>query len=231
MGLSFAIPIDMAMEIANQLKAYGKISRGKIGVLIQEMTEELAESFSLDKSRGALVASVERGGPADKAGIRTRDVILSFDGKNIDTSVDLPRIVGNTKPGTKVQVEVWRDGSIRKLMVVVGEMSGDEGAPVQKQSRSGDAASKLGLALKELSSDQKDQIGVDNGLLVEEVYDGIAGSAGIRPGDIVLGFNNQDIKSIKQFNKLLRDAKKGRNIALLIRRGDVTTFITIKLAE
>jgi len=231
MGLSFAIPIDMAMEIANQLKAYGKISRGKIGVLIQEMTEELAESFSLDKSRGALVASVERGGPADKAGIRTRDVILSFDGKNIDTSVDLPRIVGNTKPGAKVQVEVWRDGSIRKLMVVVGEMSGDEGAPVQKQSRSGDAASKLGLALRELSSDQKDQIGVDNGLLVEEVYDGIAGSAGIRPGDIVLGFNNQDIKSIKQFNKLLRDAKKGRNIALLIRRGDVTTFITIKLAE
>ncbi len=231
MGLSFAIPIDMAMEIANQLKAYGKISRGKIGVLIQEMTEELAESFSLDKSRGALVASVERGGPADKAGIRTRDVILSFDGKNIDTSVDLPRVVGNTKPGTKVQVEVWRDGSIRKLMVVVGEMSGDEGAPVQKQSRSGDAASKLGLALRELSSDQKDQIGVDNGLLVEEVYDGIAGSAGIRPGDIVLGFNNQDIKSIKQFNKLLRDAKKGRNIALLIRRGDVTTFITIKLAE
>src|SRR5690606_35854782 len=110
MGLSFAIPIDVAMDIANQLKTYGKISRGKIGVMIQEMTDELAESFNLDKSRGALVVSVEKNGPADKAGIKIRDVILKFDGKDIESSSDLPRIVGNTKPGSKVSIEVWRDG-------------------------------------------------------------------------------------------------------------------------
>jgi len=231
MGLSFAIPIDVAMEIANQLKAFGKISRGRIGVMIQEMTDELAESFSLDKSRGALVASIEKNGPADKAGIKIRDVILKFDGKNIDTSSDLPRIVGNTKPGTKVPVEVWRNGSIKKLTVTVEEMPGDDGAITQKQGKSSDVTSKLGLALRELTISEKNQLGVDNGLLVEEVYDGIARNADVRPGDIILGFNNQDVNSVKQFNKLLDNAKKGRNIALLIRRGDVTTFITMKIDE
>lgn len=231
MGLSFAIPIDVAMEIANQLKTFGKISRGRIGVMIQEMTDELAESFNLDKSRGALVSSIEKDGPADKAGIKIRDVILKFDGKNIDTSSDLPRIVGNTKPGAKVPVEVWRNGSIKKLMVTVGEMSGDDSVPALKQGKSGDVTSKLGLALRELTANEKNQLGVDNGLLVEEVYNGAARNADVRPGDVILGFNNQDINSIKQFNKLLDDAKKGRNIALLIRRGDVTTFITMKIDE
>lgn len=229
MGLSFAIPIDVAMEITNQLKVYGRISRGKIGVMIQEMTDELAESFNLDKSRGALVVSVEKGGPADKAGIKIRDVILRFDGKDIDASSDLPRIVGNTKPDTRVSVEVWRNGSVKKLTVAVGEMPGDDSEAIQKQGRSGDTTSRLGFALRELSASQKNELGVDNGLLVEEVYDGIASNAGIRPGDIILGFNNQDIKSIRQFNKLLDDAKKGRNIALLIKRGDITTFITMKI--
>lgn len=231
MGLSFAIPIDVAMDIADQLKTYGKISRGKIGVMIQEMTDELAESFSLDKSRGALVVSVEKGGPADKAGIKIRDVILKFDGKDIEASSDLPRIVGNTKPGSKVPVEIWRSGSVKKMTISVGEMPADGNIVNQKQSKSGDATSRLGLVLRELSANQKNQLGIENGLLVDEVYDGIASSSGIRPGDIILGFNNQDIKSIRQFNKLLNDAPKGRNIALLIRRGDVATFITIKIDE
>ena len=231
MGLSFAIPIDVAMDIANQLKTYGKISRGRIGVMIQEMTSELAESFSLDKSRGALVVSVEKNGPADKAGIRIRDVILKFDGKDIEASSDLPRIVGNKKPGSKVSVEIWRDGAVKKITVSVGEMPADDDGVSQKQSRSEDAAGKLGLVLRELSANQKNQLGVENGLLVEDVYDGVANSSGIRSGDIILGFNNQDVKSIKQFNKLLSSAPKGRNIALLIRRGDVATFITIKINE
>lgn len=229
MGLSFAIPIDVAMDIADQLKAYGKISRGRIGVMIQEMTDELAESFGLEKARGALVVSVEKNGPADKAGIKIRDVILKFDGKDIESSSDLPRIVGNTKPGSKVSIEIWRDGSIKKLAVSVGEMPADDNVVNQKQSKSEDAAGKLGLILRELSANQKSQLGIENGLLVDEVYDGIASNSGIRSGDIILGFNNQDVKSIKQFNKLLNDAPKGRNIALLIRRGDVATFITIKI--
>lgn len=231
MGLSFAIPIDVAAEIANQLKLHGRVSRGRIGVMIQEMTDELAESFNLDKSRGALVVSVEKNGPADEAGIKVRDVILKFDGQDIAVSSDLPRIVGNTKPGSKVSVSVWRNGSTKKLTVKVGEMPADDGETARQiQGKSGDASSsRLGLALRELTASQKKQLGIEYGLLVEEVYDGIAGGAGIRRGDIILGFNNQDIKSIKQFNKLLDDAKKGRNIALLVKRGDVTTFITIKI--
>jgi len=230
MGLSFAIPIDVAAEIANQLKAHGKVSRGKIGVMIQEMTDELAESFSLDNTRGALVVSVEKGGPADVAGIKVRDVILKFDGKDIVASSDLPRIVGNTKPGSKVSVQVWRNGSTKRHTVQVGEMPVEGGESFhQKQGKSEDTANSLGLSLRELTESQKNQLGVESGLLVEEVYDGIAGIAGIRRGDVILGFNNQDVKSIKQFNKLLDDTKKGRNIALLIRRGDVTTFITMKI--
>jgi serine protease Do len=230
MGLSFAIPIDVAAEIANQLKAHGKVSRGKIGVMIQEMTDELAESFSLDNTRGALVVSVEKGGPADAAGIKVRDVILKFDGKDIVASSDLPRIVGNTKPGSKVSVQVWRNGSTKRHTVQVGEMPVEGGESFhQKQGKSEDTANSLGLSLRELTESQKNQLGVESGLLVEEVYDGIAGIAGIRRGDVILGFNNQDVKSIKQFNKLLDDTKKGRNIALLIRRGDVTTFITMKI--
>lgn len=232
MGLSFAIPIDVAAEIANQLKIHGKVSRGKIGVMIQEMTDELAESFGLDKARGALVVSVEKSGPADEAGIKARDVILRFDGKEITASSDLPRIVGNTKPGSKVAVQVWRNGSTKKLTVQVGEMPSDNGESLRrKQGKSEDTTRSLGLSLRELTDSQKKQLGVENGLLVEEVYDGIAASAGIRRGDVILGFNNHDVKSIKQFNKLLDDIKKGRNIALLVRRGDVTTFITMKIGD
>lgn len=230
MGLSFAIPIDVAAEIANQLKAHGKVSRGKIGVMIQEMTDELAESFSLDKTRGALVVSVEKAGPADVAGIKVRDVILKFGDKDIVASSDLPRIVGNTKPGSKVSIQVWSNGSTKKLTVQVGEMPAEGEEPFhQKQGKSEGTTNSLGLSLRELTDAQKNQLGVESGLVVEEVYDGIAGSAGIQRGDVIIGFNNQDVKSIKQFNKLLDGTEKGRNIALLIRRGDVTTFITMKI--
>ncbi|MCO6426528.1 DegQ family serine endoprotease [Nitrosomonas communis] len=229
MGLSFAIPINVATEIADQLKVHGKVSRGRIGVMIQEMTEELAESFGLSESRGALVVSVEKDGPADKAGIEVRDVILKFDGKDIAVSSDLPRLVGNTKPQSKVAVQVWRNGAIKNLTVLVGEMPSDESNLSRKQSKAPDTSNRLGLALSELSDRQKKQLGIESGLLVEEVQTGIASHAGIRQGDIILGFNNQDVKTIKQFNQLLNKVEKGRNIALLIKRGDMTTFITMKL--
>ncbi|MDV6343724.1 DegQ family serine endoprotease [Nitrosomonas sp. Is37] len=229
MGLSFAIPINVATEIANQLKAHGKVSRGRIGVMIQEMTEELAESFGLSQARGALIVSVEKDGPADKAGIEVRDVILKFDGKDIAVSSDLPRIVGNTKPKSKVAVEVWRDGATKNFTILVGEMPSDESDRGHKQSKAPDTSNRLGLALNELSDKQKKQLGVESGLLVEEVQAGIANRAGIRQGDIILGLNNQDVRTIKQFNQLLNKVEKGRNIALLIKRGDMTTFITMKL--
>ncbi|KIO49189.1 DegQ family serine endoprotease [Nitrosospira sp. NpAV] len=231
MGLSFAIPIDVATDISNQLIAHGKVSRGRIGVLIQEVTKELAESFGLPKPNGALVASVQKDGPADKAGIEARDVILKFDGKPVNASGDLPRIVGSTKPGSKVQVQVWRNGTTKELTVAVDEVAPEErvGGRGGKRGKAADTANRIGLSLSELTAEQKQQLEIENGLLVEDMVPGIASRAGIRPGDVILSMNNQDVKTVEQLNQLLNKIEKGRNIALLVRRGDTATFITMKL--
>jgi serine protease Do len=232
MGLSFAIPIDVARDISNQLIASGRVSRGRIGVLIQEITKELAESFGLPKPAGALVASVQKGGPADKAGIQARDVILKFDGKTVNSSGDLPRIVGSTKPGTKVQMQVWRNGSTKELTITVDELPEDE-KPAARSGKRGtmpDTANRIGLSLIELTSDQKKELETESGLLVEDMVPGIASRAGVRPGDVILSINNQDVKTVDQFNQLLNKVEKGRNIALLVKRGDTATFITMKMS-
>ncbi|SET58010.1 serine protease Do [Nitrosospira multiformis] len=231
MGLSFAIPIDVARDISNQLIASGKVSRGRIGVLIQEITKELAESFGLPKPAGALVASVQKGGPADKAGIQARDVILKFDGKTVNSSGDLPRIVGSTKPGTKVQMQVWRNGSTKEFTITVDELPEDEkpAARSGKRGKMPDTANRIGLSLIELTPDQKKELETESGLLVEDMVPGIASRAGVRPGDVILSINNQDVKTVNQFNQLLNKVEKGRNIALLVKRGDTATFITMKM--
>lgn len=231
MGLSFAIPIDVATDISSQLIAHGKVSRGRIGVLIQEVTKELAESFGLPKPNGALVASVQKDGPADKAGIEARDVILKFDGKPVNASGDLPRIVGSTKPGSKVQVQVWRNGSTKELTVAVDEVAPEErvGGRGGKRGKATDTANRIGLSLSELTTEQKQQLEIENGLLVEDMVPGIASRAGVRPGDVILSINNQGVKTVEQFNQLLNKVEKGRNIAILVRRGDTATFITMKL--
>jgi serine protease Do len=231
MGLSFAIPIDVATDISNQLIASGKVSRGRIGVLIQEVTKELAESFGLSKPIGALVASVQKDGPADKAGIQAKDVILKFDGKPVAASGDLPRIVGATKPGSKVQVQVWRNGATKDVVVAVDELPPDERNVGRsgKKGKAPETANRIGLMLSELTPEQKQQLAIDNGLLVEDMVPGVASRAGVRPGDVILSINNQDVKTVEQFNQLLNKIEKGRNIALLIRRGDTATFITMKL--
>ncbi|WP_309146168.1 DegQ family serine endoprotease [Nitrosomonas sp. Nm84] len=233
MGLSFAIPINVATEIADQLKASGKISRGRIGVMIQEVTKELAESFGLTDSSGALVVSVEKGGPADTAGIKPRDIILKFDEKNVTTSADLPRIVGNTKPNAKVTIQVWRDGALKTVNVEVGETPSDEVIENRKlkQGKKPDTSNRLGLALSEITAEQRKQLEIANGLLVEDMQPGIASRSGIRVGDIILGLNSKDVKSIQQFNELLGQVKSGKNIALLVKRGDMNTFITMKLTD
>ncbi|PSJ17277.1 DegQ family serine endoprotease [Nitrosomonas supralitoralis] len=233
MGLSFAIPINVATEIADQLKISGKVSRGRIGVMIQEVTKELAESFGLKDSKGALVVSIEKHGPADRAGIKARDIILKFDEKEVLTSSDLPRIVGNTKPGSKVSIQIWRDSALKTIKVEVGETPVDEAAENRKfkQGKKSDTLNRLGLALSEITDEQKKQLEIANGLLVEDMQSGIASRSGIRTGDIILGFNSKDVKSVEQFNKLLNQAENGKNIALLVKRGDITTFITMKLSD
>ena len=233
MGLSFAIPINVATEIADQLKIGGKVSRGRIGVMIQEVTKELAESFGLADSKGALVVSIEKDGPAGNAGVQARDIILKFDEKEVLTSSDLPRIVGNTKPGSKVAIQIWRDGALRTVKVEVGETPSDEESENHKlkQSKKPNTSNRLGLALSEVTDEQKKQLEIANGLLIEDMQPGIASRAGIRIGDIILGFNSKDVKSVAQFDELLNQVKSGKNIALLVKRGDITTFITMKLSD
>ena len=233
MGLSFAIPIDVAMDIQNQLRTSGKVSRGRIGVVIQEVTKELAESFGLSKPVGALVNAVEKGGPADKAGIEAGDVILKFEGRAITTSGDLPRTVGSVKPGTKASVQIWRKGALKELNLTVGEMPDEKlaqrGSP--KQAKPEAAANKLGLVLSELTAEQRKELKITHGLMVEDVRNG-SGRTDLRPGDILLALINKgvtvDLKSAEQFNKLLAEFDKTATITLLIRRGELQTFITIK---
>ena len=230
MGLSFAIPIDVAMNISNQLRTTGRVSRGRIGVVIQEVTKELAESFGLSKASGALVNSVEKGGPADKAGIEASDVILKFDGKEVSSSSDLPRIVAQSRPGSKATAQVWRKGTARDVSVTVGEMPEEKTAqrPGRKDTKPGNVVARLGLTLSELNTDQRKELGLSGGLLVEDAQ-GAAAKAGIRRGDVLVAINNQDVKSVDQLNQLLGQFEKARSVALLIRRGDSALYVPLRL--
>jgi serine protease Do len=234
-GVSFAIPIDLAMDVQNQLKSRGKVSRGRLGIGIQEVNKELAESFSLGKPQGALVASVEKGAAADTAGIEVGDVILKFDGKAVAESGDLPRMVGSTRPGSKVVVQVWRKGASRELSVTVGEIPDDEGGK-RSTSRSGKsvdppAANRLGLVLAVPTAEQRRALGIQHGLIVEEVRNGGTRTE-LRSGDLILSVIikgvQTEVKSLPQFNELLQSVDKSATITLLVRRGDSQTFITIK---
>jgi len=231
MGLSFAIPIDVATDVANQLKTTGRVSRGRIGVTIQEITKELAESFKLPKAAGALVTSVEKGSPADKAGVQVSDVIVKFDGKAVSSSSDLPRIVAQTRPGSKVNMELWRNGSSREVAVSVGEMPEDKVAqrPGRKESpKPGNVVGRLGLTLSELSAEQRRELGISGGLLIDDAQ-GPALKAGIRRGDVLMAINNQDVKSVEQLNQLMAQFEKARSVALLIKRGDGALYVPLKL--
>lgn len=229
MGLSFAIPIDVANDIAQQLRTAGKVTRGRIGVVIQPITKELAESFGLPKAAGALVNSVEKSGPADKAGIESGDVILRFDGKPVNSSEDLPRMVGGTRPGSKVTVQIWRNKATRDVQVVVAELQEDRAI---RQSRRGGgkppAASQYGMALADLTEAQRKDLKVAGGVLVENVQ-GAAARAGIRRGDVILAVNNQDVKSMEHFKELMGQMEKGRIVALLVRRGSNSLYIPFRV--
>ncbi len=232
MGLSFAIPIDVAMEVADQLRVSGKVTRGRIGVVIQGVTQDLAESFGLSKASGALVSSVEKGSPAEKAGIQVSDVILEFDGKTVSNSTDLPRMVGATRPGTKVTVRLWRRGGSKEVKLTVGEMPDDKQEAAQQGNAvtGGESVKRLGLALSELNAEQKSQLQVKGGLLVEEAK-GAAERAGLHEGDVILAIGNVEVSTIEQFNDELKQIPKGRNVALLVKREDVTSYVAIKLDE
>ncbi|MDP2058017.1 MAG: DegQ family serine endoprotease, partial [Thiobacillus sp.] len=204
-GVSFAIPIDVAMDVADQLKVAGKVSRGWLGVVIQEVTADLAESFGLDRPRGALIAQVQEDSPAARTGLQAADVILMFNGKPVENSGDLPRMVGMAKPGAKIPLQVWRRGKAQELLVVLGELPGEE----QLSGKSGKTYSRGGLALSELTADQRRELKIDHGLLVEEVT-GDAARAGIRVGDVILAVNNGKIATVEAFRKAIAAVPKGK---------------------
>jgi serine protease Do len=223
-GVSFAIPIDIAMNVSEQLQAKGHVTRGRIGVGIQDMDQALASTFGLEAPHGALVSSVESDGPAEKAGVKTGDVITSFDGHAVDAASELPALVAGTAPGKTVPIEVWRDKRPQKLSVKVSQLSESESVA---QNAAGPEAGRLGLAVRPLSSDEKRQIDVDDGLVVEGV-EGAAAEAGIRPGDVVLSANGKSVNSVEDLRRAVAGSKN--HIALLVQRGEGRLFVPVDLS-
>jgi serine protease Do len=225
MGLSFAVPIDVAMKVKTDLQKYGKVSRGRLGVTIQGVSQELADSFGLKKAQGALVSAVEPKSPADKAGVRTGDIILAVDGRDIENSIDLPRIIGESRPGTAVTIKVWRQGETRELRASLGEAPAEKVARVDSESKA--KPGKLGLALRPLTEEERKQIEAEGGLLVEQ-SEGPAARAGVQAGDVILALNNQPVKSVDQLRRLVERSRG--SIALLIQREGNKIYVPIRLS-
>jgi len=227
MGLSFAIPIEVAMDVARQLQTQGRVTRARLGVRIQEVTNELAQSFGLQSATGVLVAWVEPGSPAHKAGIVPGDVILKFNNEVIDTATKLPRLVAGSRPGTPATLEIWRKGASQQITATLGELPPETTA--RKPATSPQVRpNTLGLALSELPPAQRKALGIDYGLVVEDVQ-GAAAETPIRPGDIIVGVNQQRLASLDQFNQILSQQKPGSAVALLVRRGDDMLYVPIKI--
>ena len=230
MGLSFAIPIDVAIDVADQLKTNGKVIRGWLGIVIQEITKELSESFGMKDTKGALVAGIEKKSPAARGGLLPGDVILKFNNNIINKSSDLPRFVGITKPNTTVPVEILRKNKLISLNIKVGTMPSKGKVADSKIKRQQNKFNRIGLALKRLTVEQKKKIGGRNGLLVTDVK-GSSVSAGIMKGDIILVINNTPVKSIQSFNNDLRKIPKGKVIAILLYRNGDTLFVPVKVTK
>ena len=237
MGISFAIPIDVAMDVQSQLKAHGRVQRGRIGVVIQEVSRELADSFRLDKPVGALVSAVEKGGPADKAGLEQGDIVLRFDNRPVGISGDLPRIVGSTRPGAKVPVMVWRKGAQREMGVVVAELP-DERArkPVLPMARPEVAPNKLGIVVADPSQQQRrDGRFASGGVVVEALRSASARASEIQAGDAILAIINRgvrtDLRSADQFGRLVAALEPSQAVTLLVQRGDTQTFVPVRTLE
>jgi serine protease Do len=228
MGISFAIPIADAMRVSEQLRTNGRVIRGRIGVQIAPVTKEVAESIGLGKPAGALVQNAEAGGPADKAGIEAGDIITKVDGKVVEKSGDLPRLIGNTKPGTKTTLQVFRRGSTKDITVTVAEFEADK--PMRRTSDPGTPPAPkgaLGLSVADLSDAQKREMRLRSGVRVEAV-DGAAARAGLREGDVILSMDNTEITDVKQFSQLAQKAEKAKAVSVLVRRGEAVNYLVIK---
>src|SRR5438105_4791660 len=223
MGVSFSIPIDVAMQVGEQLQTTGHATRGKLGVLIQPVMQGLADSFGLPQPAGALVSSVEKGGPAQKAGVEPGDVILKLNGRTIEDSSELPVQIASLAPGTAVNLEVWRNHAPRALSVKLGMME-EKGTTARNGSHK--ESGKLGLAVRPLTPDEEKNGNVKGGLLVERVT-GPAAEAGIQPGDVVIAANGSNVTSAEQLKSAVEKSKG--HIALLIQRGETRIFVPVRV--
>jgi serine protease Do len=232
MGISFAIPIDEAVRVSEQLRATGRVQRGRLGVQIDQVSKEVAESLGLAKAQGALVRGIEQGSPAEKAGLEPGDIILKFDGKTIDKSTDLPRMVGNTKPGTRSSIQLWRRGSNKELQITVGEFEADK--PVKKapaaapeKPTSGVITQALGLTVSDLTDAQKKELKLRGGVRVDAVAEP-ASRAGIQEGDVILALANIETPTVQTLEALMAKLDRSKPVSLLIRRGEWAQYIVIR---
>jgi serine protease Do len=230
MGISFAIPIDEAMRVGDQLRATGKVTRGRIAVAIGEVTKDVADSLGLPKAAGAMVGSVDPGGPADKAGVQAGDIILKFNGRPVDVATDLPRMVGDTKPGTRATLTIWRKGQTRDLTVVIAEMQPDKPAKADDKTKpepKAPATNGLGIAAIEVPSDDAKSLKLDHGVEVDAA-DGPAARAGIQKGDVILRVGETDITGVRQFDAVVKGLDPSKAVAVLVRRGDNSQYVPVR---
>ncbi|MGV0959479.1 MAG: DegQ family serine endoprotease [Limnohabitans sp.] len=231
MGISFAIPMDEAIRVSEQLRANGRVTRGRIGVQIATVTKEVAESIGLGKAQGAFVRGVEEGSPADKAGIEAGDIITRFDGKAIEKMSDLPRWVGNTRPGNRVALTVFRRGAAKELSITVAEIEAEkDAAPKPEKKAAPVKSSALGLVLSDLTAAQKKELRVRGGVVVDSAADAAA-RAGIQEGDLILAVANTEVTSVKEFEAVVARLDKSRPVSLLVRRGDGAQYVLIRPAK
>lgn len=231
MGLSFAIPIDVAMDVVSQIKEQGFVSRGWLGVLIQDVTRELAESFGMKRPHGALVAQVLEDSPAARAGIEVGDIITEFNGEEVTDSSDLPPLVGRTRVDSDAKVKVLRDGKIRTLKVRIAELPAEEALQQPAAPSPQVKTDRLGLLVGELNAAQRKELEVSGGVLVQQIEDGPAAQAGIRRGDVIVKLNNKQVENPSQFNDLVASLPKGRSVPVLVKRRSGPLFLALKVPE
>jgi len=230
MGISFAIPIDEAMRVADQLRTNGRVIRGRIGVEIAPVTKEVAEAIGLGQAAGALVRNVQDDGPAKQAGVEAGDIIVKVNGQAVDKSGDLPRLIGSIKPGTRSTLQVFRRGELRNITVTVGEFPAErtaQRAPAEPENKAPATRTALGLSVVDLTAAQKQELGVKGGVRVETV-DGPAARAGLQPGDVILQLGNTVITGSQQFIDLAIEAEKLRTVSVLVRRGEWVNYLLIR---
>lgn len=235
MGISFAIPIDEAMRVSEQLRATGRVTRGRIGVQIDQVTKDVAESIGLGKTQGALVRSVEAGSPAEKAGVEAGDIITRFEGKPIEKASDLPRAVGSVKPGTRSAMTVFRRGASRDLTITVAEMEPDRVAsrtaePAEAPKAPGSSVQALGLTVSNLTEAQRKELKVKRGVRVEAAAEGAA-RAGLREGDVILAVGNTEVNSIREFEAAAAKMDRNKAVTLLVLRGELVQYVIVRPAR